>query len=68
MDRWACMQAICIISLCSLPVENWVGEYVPRRSGSRISPGEKRTSGDCCRVLVSEWEESGGVGRLERGT
>lgn len=39
---------------------------LPRRSGSRISEGEK-VSGDCWRELVREWER-GGVGRLESGT
>jgi hypothetical protein len=44
------------------------GNDVPRSSGSRTSPGGKRASGDCWRVLALECDERGGVGRLERGT
>jgi hypothetical protein len=43
------------------------GNDVPRSLGFGISPGEKRASGDCCRVLGFECDDRGGVGRLERG-
>lgn len=58
-----------ITALAWIPAtELYATKYIPNSSGSRYSVGANRASGVCWRELAFEWDDRGGVGKLDSGT